>query len=133
MEDRNASMIKLRQNTSTKTIGDQAEQLAAEYLIQQGLRLLDRNFHSRFGEIDLIMQEQNTIVFVEVRYRHSFTTMHAEETIDARKCGRIIKTAESYIQSQASQTHNDYRIDVISMCGDLQDVRINWIPGAIEA
>ncbi|MCP3669207.1 MAG: YraN family protein, partial [Gammaproteobacteria bacterium] len=54
---------------TTRKIGTEAEDLALEYLKQQGLTLLNRNYHCRRGEIDLIMQDGNFLVFVEVRYR----------------------------------------------------------------
>ena len=55
--------MKINQNNA----GLLAENLAASYLIEQGLKLLVKNYHCRFGEIDLIMQDKNTLVFIEVR------------------------------------------------------------------
>lgn len=134
MEDHNVYMInRIFSKTNTKNIGDQAEQIAADYLIEHGLVLIDKNFNSRYGEIDLIMQDKNTIVFVEVRYRKSSTIMSALETIGPKKCARIIKTAESYIQSQKKYQDKNYRIDVITMSGELKQAHIDWIENAIQA
>ena len=58
------------ENKTTKQIGDEAEQIAANFLISQGLKILHKNYKTRFGEIDLIAQDANaTLIFVEVRFR----------------------------------------------------------------
>ena len=79
-----------------------AEQQAAHYLQQQGLHLLAQNYRGRFGEIDLIMQEGETLVFVEVRMRSRADFGTAAASIDARKQRRIIRTAQQYL---ATLTH----------------------------
>ena len=72
--------------------GRMAEDLALRYLQKHDMTLLERNFRSRFGEIDLIMQENNTIIFVEVRARKNTAFLHPAETIDHSKRTKIRRT-----------------------------------------
>ncbi|OGS99550.1 MAG: YraN family protein [Gallionellales bacterium RIFCSPLOWO2_12_FULL_59_22] len=81
--------------------GAQAEQRAAQYLRQQGLKQVAQNCRSRFGEIDLIMQDGATLVFVEVRLRRNTGFGGAAASIDARKQQRIIRTAQQYLAGLA--------------------------------
>jgi len=98
-----------RNSGTTCQRGRWAESLALEYLLEKGLILLIRNFRARCGEIDLIMEDGELIVFFEVRYRADNLYMHALETIDARKCRRIINTGWRYLQShrEASKKYVD--------------------------
>ena len=78
-----------------KTIaqGKLAEKKACDYLQQQGLKLIEKNYYCRSGEIDLIMLDKQELVFIEVRYRKSRTFGSAAESIDARKRNKIIDDA----------------------------------------
>ncbi|MBX9598953.1 MAG: YraN family protein [Burkholderiales bacterium] len=82
--------------TSSKVTGNTAEDLAAEYLISQGLKLVQRNFYSRFGELDLIMRDQDSLVFVEVKHRRSGLN-NAIESITPAKQRKMVKTAQFYL------------------------------------
>ncbi len=113
--------------------GQQAEQLACRYLQKSGLKLLASNYHSRYGEIDLIMQDRNKLVFVEVRFRKSNDRMHATETIDRNKCERIIKTALDYLQKVKQNEMNQCRFDVVTITPEQNTLSINWIPDAFQA
>lgn len=77
--------------------GVQAEQHAAAYLQRHGLRLLAQNYRSRSGEIDLVMQDGDTLVFVEVRLRSHADFGGAAGSIDQHKQRRIVRTAEHYL------------------------------------
>ena len=77
--------------------GREAEQQALVYLQQQGLRLLARNVRNRFGEIDLIMQDGATLVFVEVRQRSSLAFGGAAASLGARKQARLWRAAQCYL------------------------------------
>lgn len=81
--------------------GARAEQWAAQYLQRQGLKLVAQNYRSRFGEIDLIMQDGPTLVFIEVRLRRNDDFGGAAASIDNRKQQRIIRTARQYLASLA--------------------------------
>ena len=77
--------------------GAAAEQTAVDYLTQQGLVLVERNFRCRLGEIDLIMRDGQTLVFIEVRQRASQQFGGAAGSIDGRKQQKLIATAQQYL------------------------------------
>lgn len=82
------------------TPGAQAEQLAAQFLLQRGLSLLHRNYRCRYGEIDLIMRDAGILVFVEVRLRSRSDFGGAAASIDSTKQARLFRTAQHYLTSQ---------------------------------
>lgn len=77
--------------------GADAEQIAARFLQQQGLKLLQQNYRCRFGEIDLILQDGATLVFVEVRMRRRSDFGGAAASIDGAKQARLIRAAQHYL------------------------------------
>ncbi len=81
----------------SQTKGAFAEQQAREYLTMQGLQWIDSNYHCRMGEIDLIMQDQYCLVFVEVRARTSIAFGGALASVTYRKQQKLIKTAMLYL------------------------------------
>lgn len=104
--------------------GQQAEQSAADYLAGRGLRLLDKNYRCRFGEIDLIMRDGATLVFVEVRSRHSQDFGGAAASIDARKQHKLIAAAQHYLARL--DTTPPCRFDAVLFHG----AQIEWIRNA---
>jgi len=82
-------------------IGAQAEMAAARYLRQRGLQLVIQNYHCRFGEIDLILEDGETLVFAEVRLRNNNDFGGAAASIDARKQRKLISTAQHYLTKLA--------------------------------
>ncbi|NLO79422.1 MAG: YraN family protein [Xanthomonadaceae bacterium] len=108
--------------------GESAERRAERYLRAQGLRLLDRNYRSPHGEIDLIMQDGATLVFVEVRLRSNPRFGSGADSIDHRKRQRLLRTAEHYLQRQ--RRIPACRFDVVSLDGT---GKIHWIPDAFGA
>jgi len=113
--------------------GRWAESLALGHLLERGLTLHTQNYHARCGEIDLIMQDGDTIVFFEVRYRANNLYLHALETIDARKCARIIKTSLHYLQKYRAVSKKTCRFDVMIICGPVDNPGIRWIKNAFQA
>jgi len=95
--------------------GDQAEDLARRYLMDQGLELLGKNFRTRQGEIDLIMKDNGCIVFVEVRFRRSQIFGGAAASITAKKCRRLTAAAEVYLQSRGLGASNPARFDAVTI------------------
>ncbi len=109
--------------------GLQAEQIAATFLINHGLSLVAQNYHCRFGEIDLIMQEAETLVFVEVRLRTSHQFGGAAESITQQKQHKLIATAQHFLQTQPN---HPCRFDAILMNkANLHD--IEWLRNAFDA
>lgn len=114
-----------RNNSSDPKEGAAAENLAAHYLQQQGLRLLERNYRVPGGEIDLIMQDGETLVFVEVRLRRSARYGGAGASIDARKQSRVLHAARHRLAGRDLPC----RFDVI-LLDDLREDRIEWLRDA---
>lgn len=110
--------------------GARWEKKAETYLLTRGLVLLQRNFSSRFGEIDLIMEDEKTIVFVEVKYRNSNHHGSGADAVTYHKQNRISLTAAWYLAKNPHRSESDCRFDVISIDPDERNQGINWIRGA---
>jgi putative endonuclease len=95
--------------------GKQSERLACQYLEQQGLLLLEQNYHSYHGEIDLIMQDKQDIVFVEVRSRSSIAYGSALESINRPKMKKLIITALQYLQKKNWLYIKNSRFDIVTI------------------
>jgi putative endonuclease len=107
--------------------GQQAEQLAARFLQQQGLTLVESNYRCRFGEIDLILREGETLVFAEVRQRSRSDFGGAAASIDTRKQQRIILTAQHYL-STLTRTP-PCRFDALLLDST---AKVEWVKNAFE-
>ncbi len=118
-----------------RKIGNQAEDIALAYLSKQGLKLIEKNYLTPLGEIDIIMLDKTsqTLVFIEVRYRANIHFGAAVETVTHKKQAKIIHTAELYLQRH--QKYQDYlcRFDVVGLESDLKYPKINWIKDAFES
>ncbi len=99
----------------SKKIGIEAEKFACRYLKNQGLFLIMRNYVCRCGEIDLIMQDKASLVFIEVRYRQDSRFGHSIETVDIAKQKKLIKTAEYYLQYNHLSETISCRFDVLGI------------------
>jgi len=116
---------------TSKQKGDFTEDLAADYLSQQGLYLVTKNFSSSRGEIDLIMKDQDTLVFVEVKYRKSRSHGGAISTISVKKQHKLKLCAAFYFQqSQLNEYNTACRFDVVTLEGDLIHPEITWLKNA---
>lgn len=113
--------------------GKIAEDIAAQYLSNKGLKLISRNFHCRFGEIDLIGLDKEILTFIEVRYRKSEQYLAVVETIDEHKCRKIIISSEYYLSKHKSYRSHQCRYDVIAITGELNKPVIEWIKNAFQA
>ena len=100
-------------NKTSHSIGQHAEEACCVYLQQQGLKLIARNYHGHRGEIDIIMQDGNTLVFVEVRFRKNSFYGDGLESVTTKKQQRIFNTAEEYLQKETKL--KNARIDVVAM------------------
>ena len=116
---------------SPRTTGTAAEEQAKSYLERQGLKTLERNFHSRRGEIDLVMQEADTLVFVEVRFRKDNRFGSATESVTHRKQQRIIAAARLFLGSRKQWGDAPCRFDVLAISGQDQE-NIDWIRDAFR-
>ncbi len=118
---------------TTNQSGKQAEKIAAEYIAKQNVKIITRNFHCRFGEIDLIGLDQEVLLFIEVRYRKNENYLTAIETIDRYKCKKIIITSEYYLNKYRNYQSYLCRYDVITLTGELDKPVIEWIKNAFQA
>ena len=116
-----------------KQTGRIAEQLAITYLTQQGLKPVSKNFHSRFGEIDLIMLDKNSLAFIEVRYRKDEKHMAVIETVDQHKCKKIVMASEYFLQTHRKYQRYQCRYDVVTILGLFDSPSIEWIKNAFQA
>jgi len=119
---------KLAKLTQRKQKGNEAEDQACQFLIQKGLTLLQRNFATKLGEVDLIMQDNDVLVFIEVRYRKNRDFGGAALSVTPKKQQRIIKAALAYQQKNAPQA--SMRFDVVAIEGEGKNKQIDWIANA---
>ncbi len=117
---------------STVERGAWAEDLACRHLLDQGLRLITRNYRCRYGEIDLVMRDAATIAFVEVRLRSRTDFGSGAESVDARKQARLLSSAEHYLQRHATLLA-DCRFDVVSIRRSGNSYQLEWIRNAFTA
>lgn len=96
-----------------KTLGYFGEQLAREYLESLGYIVLQQNYHSRYGEIDLIASKDSSLAFVEVKTRSSNSYGLGLEAVDQRKICRSIKTIYSYLNKRKKNIN--WRLDIITI------------------
>jgi putative endonuclease len=113
--------------TAKQVEGQAGEDAALEHLRKSGLKLVERNFRCKAGEIDLIMQEGSTLVFVEVRKRSNPRFGGAAASVTWQKQRRLIRAAQFYLLRFRDPP--PCRFDVVA----LEAVQINWLRNAIEA
>lgn len=117
---------------NSNALGAQAEDLACQYLNQQGLQLVARNYRCKLGEIDLIMRDKDYLVFVEVRYRKQMGFGSNLESVNYFKQQKLIKATRYYLQ-----THNLYntqacRFDVVALTKQTGEFKLEWIKDAFQ-
>ena len=110
-------------------LGKWGEDVALAYLLDQGYRLLDRNWHQGHRDLDLIMQQDDTLVIVEVRTRRNNLFMDPEQTVDALKMLSLSKAANAYIR--LPRISLNIRFDIVAITGTpSSDFTINHIEDA---
>ncbi len=109
-----------------RQVGFQKEHLAAEYLISQGVTILERNFYFHGGEIDLIGKDKEYLCFIEVKYRTSNQFGLPQDSITWTKQKKMISGAKKYLYQQRLAFHTPCRFDVVSIYQET----ITWIPNA---
>jgi len=125
-------MVEQKLSSQQDNVGNQAEKIAADYLLQQGLKLLETNYRCRFGEIDLVMRDNKTLVFVEVRLRSHSMFGGAAYSINASKQKKLIITAEHYLQQHNAAAKMACRFDAILM-DKTSAQNMQWIQNAFDA
>jgi putative endonuclease len=105
--------------------GENAELQAQKFLLEKGLKPVCRNFRCKQGELDLIMQDQQTLVIIEVRYRQSDKYGSALESVTHAKQSRIIAATQVYLASNKISPR--LRFDVVAISGS---GKVQWIQNA---
>lgn len=108
------------------TLGKISEEKAAAFLEKNGLKKITSRFRSRFGEIDLIMEDQDTLVFIEVKFRKTTEHGSGAESVNKLKQNKIVKTALTYLQKEKIFEKKACRFDVIEVSQD----KLQWIKNA---
>ncbi len=118
---------------STQNIGEKGEEYTVKFLEKKKYNILERNYRKRYGEIDIIAENKNYIVFVEVKTRHKDSMASAADAVNRQKQIRIIKTASLYLAE--NETEKFCRFDVCEVyvnSDNLKLVDINYIEAAFE-
>ncbi len=101
-----------------RQVGSEYENMAAEYLVQQGYEILEMNYRCRIGEIDIIAKQGMYLVFVEVKFRTDNTCGDPLEAVDWRKQRQICRVALYYYTKHGYRENIPCRFDVIAVYGD---------------
>lgn len=115
---------------SPRHIGQAAELTALHFLKRKGLQIVTRNYHCRYGEIDLIMRDGEDIVFIEVRSRCRSDYGTAAETVNDRKKRKLIKTATHFLQKNGLLYKVSSRFDIVAIHQTEQQMKLDWIVNA---
>ena len=115
-----------RKNMNKRKVGAEQEEKACTFLQSKGLKILERNYYTRQGEIDIIAKDACALVFVEVKYRKSISAGLPQEAVDRKKQRRISRAAAHYLSFHRLPFFTPCRFDVIAIC----DEEILWIPNA---
>lgn len=105
----------MSQQTQRQKTGSHGEHLAQQFLIERGYTLLDTNWHGPRGELDIIAQQDDTLVFVEVRTRRTANTEAAFASITPKKRASLIALAHAYLDAHDHPDSIPWRIDVIGV------------------
>ena len=102
--------------------GSRYEQLAARYLEQKGMDVLELNYRCRTGEIDIIARDGGYLVFVEVKYRRDDKMGNPKEAVDRKKQKKISMTASYYLMRECGRMDIPCRFDVAAVLGEQIEV-----------
>ena len=117
--------------SARSNLGTQGEALAAAHLEGLGMRIVGRNYRSRYGEVDLVAREGETLVFVEVKTRRGDSYGTPEESVTPRKLDRLAKTAARYLQ-QHGLDQSAWRVDLIAIKLGKDGPTINHVRSIVE-
>ena len=125
-------MSKLFRETTSPKIGKLAERNARQFLESQGLVFIAENIRYKFGEIDLIMCEQNKIIFVEVKYRRSERFGGPVFALSKAQSQRLMKAAQKWLQQYDPNNQFSCRFDMVALSGNLSSIKQQWIKNIFQ-
>jgi putative endonuclease len=122
---------------NARATGARYEDIALAHLERSGLVLVERNFNCRHGEIDLVMRDGSTLIFVEVRYRRG-TAGGADfgdgiDSVSATKRAKLVRAAAVFLAAHPRLANHACRFDVLAIAGDATAPAIDWRPNAFDA
>ncbi len=117
--------------SSSQKKGQAGEHIALRFLEEKGFLCIEKNWHSRYGEIDLIMQESDELVFIEVKMRKNNDFSYPEEIIGRSKTQKLKKTARQYIEAHDKQ-EMFWRFDIVAISGDTRKHQVHHIRDALR-
>lgn len=120
----------MRKAGKSNATGSRVEQLAAEWLARSGLRIIERNYATRFGEIDIIALDRDCLVFVEVRYRRTQSYGGAVQSVTRSKQRRLSACAADYLRRRRSGRAQPCRFDVLAASGHPDAPCFTWLRSA---
>jgi len=116
---------------TSQSKGKASEGFAQQYLTQQGLLFIDKNFHCRKGEIDLIMKDGDTLVFIEVKYRKNNNFGGAISAVSQSKQQKIKHCVAFFLhKANLNEYNTPCRFDVIALEGDINQPQVTWLKNA---
>lgn len=104
-----------KMTTEKRKDGDAGEDLAGEFLEEKGYEILERNYHSAYGEIDIVCRKGGEYVFVEVKLREKNPLVSGEEAVGRVKLERFVKTVFEYLEDKDLDEDTLWRVDVITV------------------
>lgn len=122
----------MKSNASARSAGACYEDIALDHLERAGLALIERNYTCRYGEIDLVMRERDTVVFVEVRYRRGGVFGDGIDSVDAGKRAKLVRAAEVFLVNHPRLAGAACRFDVVAISGDATAPALDWRRNAFE-
>ncbi|MEA2118363.1 YraN family protein [Halovibrio sp. HP20-50] len=111
--------------------GAAIEQIAAQWLCKQGLTLIAQNHHVKGGELDLVMRDDDILVFIEVKHRTTARYGHPLETITYQKQQRLVRAASLYLARGGLSS--PCRFDILAIIGKSPDLDFHWVKAAFDA
>lgn len=126
-------MLLTRTSLDRRASGARYEDLALAHLERAGLALIARNFHCRYGELDLVMRERDIVVFVEVRYRSASRFGDGVDSVGAAKRAKLVRAAGAFLAANPRLAGAACRFDVLAIAGDADAPSIDWRQNAFEA
>jgi len=122
-----------RAATMRRADGARYEDIALAYLERAGLALIARNYHCRYGELDLVMRERDVVVFVEVRYRGASRFGDGVDSVGAAKRAKLVRAASAFLAEHPRLAGAACRFDVLAIGGGEDAPSMDWRQNAFEA
>jgi putative endonuclease len=119
--------------TERQSAGNAAETVALAHLQAHGLQLVQRNARFKVGEIDLVMRDGETVVFVEVRLRNASGWGDGFDSVDRRKRRKLVRAAQAWLAGRPALADATCRFDVVAVRGSGVGASVDWQPAAFSA